>query len=193
MLRLGKRASLRRLQDKQDELKQQRPGEGESLAITPEQLRAVLEALLDETRDRERPAGIRRCQDTDANLSSTLTLALTSTRPSARTAGPTTPHRFSQLALQAGRPEYKAQTFLTRRHGLVRAWEQQEPGCSLAKDRSYLGRLYKFRPAKAVPAPRIGRQDDPDLAKDEQLTEKRSPSQFSVDSEQKAVGSATEN
>lgn len=198
MLRLGKRSSLRRLQDKQQQLQQQRLDDGEP-PISPEQLRVLLAAMLDESREESRrmPPLPRYGRELDVKLESSddiypsfnddswphpLPIAFSTHFPNSR-------FKRDVDMSDKNKPldEYLPWAdFVTSRSRAV----------ALPRIGRYLGRLrqYSHRPAKAVPAPRIGRQElEQGTRQGEHMTEDRAQAGYRLDSEQKVVDIAVNN
>ncbi|KAK7099547.1 myomodulin neuropeptides 2-like [Littorina saxatilis] len=161
MLRLGKRASTSSLDS--------------SAQATPEQMRALLSSMVDEARNeiRRQPPfarGYKRepkvTQDTADDLYSLLGEGYVSR---------VLPLHYSRLVSQG---RFKRSTAGNRFQDQVPEYDQSMDdsrirAVALPRIGRYLGQLYKYRPVKAVPAPRIGREDFASV----DLTDKQSSKQ----------------
>lgn len=140
---------------------------------TPEQMRAMLSTMMDESRNefRRQPPlprygrELEVAQDSAEELYSLLGDAYLSR---------VLPLHFNRY-VHANRFKRSA-VVGTRYQNQLSDFDQSDEDSSrtravaLPRIGRYLGRLYKFRPAKAVPAPRIGRQEM-DLVTDKEATD----------------------
>ena len=158
MLRLGKRTAHPSLA-------------ADGAQATPEQMRAMLSAMVDESRSefRRQPPLPRYgrelglTQDSAEELYSLLGDAYLSRVLPLHYNRYLHANRFKRSAVVGTKYQNQVSDFdLSEDTSRTRA-------VALPRIGRYLGRLYKFRPVKAVPAPRIGRQET-DLVTDKQAT-----------------------